>query len=356
MAKYENRKLINEHEQSEMRILVTGSAGFIGGYLVEELLKQDHTVIGVDNYSKYGKVEKSYDKNPNYEFHENDAKDVRLLKRLLVDCDHFIALAAMVGGITYCHEFAYDLLAENERITIAGFDAAIDAHQKHRLKKITFLSSSMVYESTTVFPTPESAARSSAPPQSTYGFQKLACEYFAQGAREQYQLPYTIIRPFNCVGTGEGKAMTGKEVESGNVKLAMSHVVPDLAIKILRGQDPLHILGDGKQVRHYIYGADLAKGIIAATFSDKALNEDYNISSARSTTVLELAEMIWQRIHPNKSFKYVSDPALQHDITKVAPDVSKAKKHLGYEATTSLEEMLDEVVPWIVKQVEIGAL
>ncbi len=339
-----------------MKILVTGSAGFIGGYLVEELLKLGHTVVGVDNYSKYGKVEKSYDNHPNYEFHEADAKDVNLMKKLMADCDHFIGLAAMIGGITYFHEYAYDLLAENERITAAGFDAAIDAHKNHKLKKITVLSSSMVYESATVFPSPETAARTSPPPLSTYGFQKLACEYFAQGAFEQYQLPYTIIRPFNCVGTGEGRAKTGKEVMSGNVKLAMSHVVPDLVQKILKDQDPLHILGEGNQVRHYTYGGDLAKGMVAAVFSDKATNEDFNISTNRSTSVLELAEIIWKKLKPDKPFKYVSDPAFEYDVQKRVPDTTKAKKILGYETTTSLEVMLDEVIPWIKKQVELGTL
>ena len=70
------------------------------------------------------------------------------------------------------------------------------------------------------------------------------------------------MRPFNCVGIGESRALGDVEIESGNVKLAMSHVVPDLVQKVLKGQDPLHILGDGDQVRHYTYGGDLARGIV----------------------------------------------------------------------------------------------
>ena len=151
------------------------------------------------------------------------------------------------------------------------------------------LSSSMVYESATVFPTPEGAQASSPPPVSTYGFQKLASEYFAKGAWEQYQLPYTILRPFNCVGIGERRAVRDTEVMSGNVKLALSHVVPDLVLKVLRGQDPLHILGEGDQVRCYTYGGDLAHGIRLAMESEAAVNEDFNLSTPVSTTVLELA-------------------------------------------------------------------
>ncbi len=141
----------------------------------------------------------------------------------------------MIGGISYFHEFAYDLLAENERITAAAFDAAIRAHKHARLQKITVVSSSMVFENTTEFPTPEGAQRRCPPPGSTYGFQKLATEYFAQGAWEQYKLPYTIARPFNCVGVGEKRALMDRDIMSGNVKLAMSHVVPDLAQKVSEG-------------------------------------------------------------------------------------------------------------------------
>ena len=151
----------------------------------------------------------------------------------------------------------------------------------------------MVFESTDVFPTPEGAELSSPPPQSTYGFQKLATEFYARGAFEQYGLPYTVVRPFNCVGVGERRALRDVDVMSGNVKLAMSHVVPDLVLKVLKGQDPLHLLGDGSQVRHYTYGGDLARGIRLAMESDRAINEDFNLSTPASTTVEELACAIW---------------------------------------------------------------
>jgi len=339
-----------------MKCLVTGANGFIAGYLVEELLREGWEVVGVDNFSKYGRVSKSYDEHPKFRLVEGDVKDARLMNGLAESCDHFVAGAAMIGGISYFHKYAYDLIAENERITAASFDAAIHGHRKGKLKKVTVLSSSMVFESTEVFPTPEGAQLTSPPPKSTYGFQKLATEYFAKGAHEQYGLPYTIVRPFNCVGIGEGRALGEHEVFSGNVKLAMSHVVPDLVQKVLKGQDPLHILGDGKQVRHYTYGGDLARGIRMCIEHPKALNEDFNISTAQSTTVLELAEMIWRRINPGKPFRTVSDEPFEHDVQLRVPDVSKARRVLGYEATTPLETILDEVIPWVTEQVMAGRI
>lgn len=339
-----------------MKILVTGSAGFVAGYLVEELLNRGHKVVGIDNFYKYGKTEKSYDNHLNYTFVNGDAKDISLMKNLVEDCDQVVALAAIIGGISLFHEFAYDLLAENERIISSTFDAALWAFKNRKLKKINVLSSSMVFENTTTYPTPEGEQLRCPPPLSTYGFQKLACEYFVKGAWEQYKLPYTIIRPFNCVGIGEKRALCDKEVLSGNIKLAMSHVVPDLVQKILKGQDPLHILGKGNQIRHYTYGGDLAEGIRLCIESAKAINEDFNISTQRSTTVLELSHLIWEKINGDKPFRYVSDPPFTYDVQKRVPDVQKARRILGFEAKTNLDTALDEVIPWIRKQIEIGGI
>jgi UDP-glucose 4-epimerase len=341
------------------QVLVSGSAGFIGGYVVEELLERGYAVVGVDNFSKYGKVKKSYDDNPNYRLVEGDARDTELMTRLLEDCDHFIAGAAMIGGISYFHTYAYDLLATNERIIAASCDAAIKAHDggKGRLKKVTYLSSSMVFEGATEWPSYEGQQRECPPPLSSYGFQKLAVEYFAIAAWDQYKLPYTIARPFNCVGIGESRALGDEEILSGNVKLAMSHVVPDLVQKVLKGQDPLHILGSGDQIRHYTYGGDLAAGVVTAMEHPEAANEDFNLSTAEGTTVRELAEVIWRKINgPDVPLRLIHDDPFEYDVQKRVPATDKAKRMLGFEAATSLDTMLDEVIPWIDQAVKAGTI
>src|SRR6266566_5057380 len=308
-----------------MKVLVTGAAGFICGYLIREFLQADYDIIGLDNFCKYGPLKKSYDGHPRYTFVQGDAKDSELMRDLLADCDHF--------------------------------DAAIHAHKHGRLQKITVMSSSMVFENTTEFPTPEGADCRIPPPRSTYGFQKLATEYFARGAWEQYGLPYSIVRPFNCVGIGEKRALRDRDIASGNVTLAMSHVVPDLVQKILKGQDPLHILGSGNQARHYTYGGDLAKGIRLCLEHAAALNQDFNLSTPVRTTVLELAQMIWRKIHGDrKPFRYVSDPPYEHDVQERSPRIEKAAMLLGFNAITTLSEILDEVIPWIAEAVEVGQI
>ncbi len=338
------------------KVLMTGSSGFIGGYVVEDLLSRGHEVVGIDNLSKYGRVLRSYDDDAKYTFVEGDAQDVDLLTELLMDCDHMIAGAALIGGIAYFHQFAYDLIAQNERIMASTCDAAIAAHREGKLQKVTYMSSSMVYESTEHWPSVEGDQRKVPPPLSSYGFQKLAVEYFAIAAWDQYKLPYTIVRPFNCVGIGEVRALGESEVSSGNVKLALSHVVPDLVQKIVKGQDPLHILGEGNQIRHYTYGADLARGIVTAMEHPAAHNEDFNLSTAESTTVLALAEKIWAKLRPGVPFRYVSDDPFEYDVQKRVPSTEKAKEVLGYEATTSLDEMLDVVIPWIAQAADDGLI
>jgi UDP-glucose 4-epimerase len=340
-----------------VKALLTGAAGFIGGYLVEELLAAGWEVVGLDNFSKYGPIKQRSEGHPRYTLIRGDAKDTGLVRELLADCDHLVSLAAMIGGISYFHELAFDLLAENERITASTFEAAIDAFKHARLQKVTVISSSMVFENATRFPSQEGDQRSCPPPASTYGFQKLAVEYFCKGAHEQYGLPYTIVRPFNCVGIGERRAVSDKEILSGNIRLAMSHVVPDLVQKVLKGQDPLHILGDGQQVRCYTYGGDIARGIKVCVEHEAALNEDFNISIAQPTSVMELAAQIWAKVHgPDVTLRTVSDSPYQYDVRFRLPSVEKAKRLLGYEATTGLGGVLDEVIPWIDEQIKLGAI
>jgi UDP-glucose 4-epimerase len=337
------------------KVLVTGSSGFIGGYIVEELLSKGHEVVGIDNYSKYGPVKKSYDDNPNYRLVVGDVEDTMLMTELLSDVDHFIAGAALIGGISYFHTYAYDLIAQNERIIASSVDAALAAHKLGRLKKVTYMSSSMVFESTDRWPSKEGDERLIPPPLSSYGFQKLAVEYFARAAWDQYKLPYTILRPFNCVGIGESRALGDVEIESGNVKLAMSHVVPDLVQKVLKGQNPLHILGEGDQVRHYTYGGDLARGVVLSLDHPDAVNNDFNLSTADGHSVKQLAEIIWRKINgPDVPLALTMDEGFEYDVQKRVPDTSKARDVLGFEATTKLEDMLDEVIPWIKNAIAEG--
>ena len=342
-----------------MKILVTGAAGFIGGYLVEELLTLGHEVVGLDNFSKYGEVRHASQANSRYRLVRGDAKDVMLLRELLVDCDQLVAGAAMIGGISYFHQLAYDLLAENET------DHGRDVRRRNlgcehaRLQKITVLSSSMVFENATHFPTGEEELQTCPPPSSTYGFQKLAVEYFAKGAHEQYGLPYTILRPFNCVGIGERRVC---ETRKSCPATCAWHSATSCRISYKRCSKVkiLCTFSAMEDRSGTTPTAEICAGIAMAIFDQRAIDEDFNLSTAVSTTVLELAELIWEKVHRQraevKRFRYVSDPPFAHDVQRRTPDVSKAKELLGFEATTTLSEVLDEVIPWIDGEIKAGRI
>ena len=297
--------------------------------------------------------------HPNFHFIEHDAKDTEKLKEILIGnkINVFVCGAAIIGGISMFHELSYFLLRENELITAAAFDSCLFAQKNSTdFERIVVISSSMVFESTTSWPSKENEVRTIPPPLSTYGFQKLATEYWAQGAWEQYKLPYTIIRPFNAIGVGEKRAQIESECYSGNIKLAMSHVVPDIVQKILKGQYPVHILGSGDQIRHYTYAGDLANGFYECILNPNALNNDFNISTAVGHSVLDLVKVIWNKINPEKEFQYICDDPFTYDVQRRVPDVTKIKELLNVECNTKLEDALDEIIPWIKAQIEIGGI
>ena len=102
--------------------------------------------------------------------------------------------------------------------------------------------------------------------------------------------------------------------------------------------------------------SSLAEGIRTAIEHPKALNEDFNISTEVSTTVKELAEVIWKKMKGEAPLKLVHDEPYIHDVQMRVPDCSKAKELLGYEAKTSLNDLLDKVIPWVREQVKFGTI
>ena len=351
--------------QSKMKtIAVTGSQGFICGYLCKELLSNGYRVIGYDNYSKYGRVARAHDNHPNFKLVEFDlAKSTPDFEYFAPD--YIILGAALIGGIATFHKYAFDLIMQNELIMANSYKSILN--MDYVPERVVTISSSMVFEgadieadklsdiydkdmldrvcNNIIWPTHESYVKTFPPPQSTYGAQKLMTEYWARGAWEQYKIPYTIVRPFNCVGLGELASTFDAKVMSGNVKLLMSHVLPDLVHKCLSGQKPLRVLGDGNQIRCYTHGKDIARGIRLAMESPAGINNDYNISTPRATTVKELAELVWKEVHGTlDEFALESDEPFFYDVQKRVPYVGKAEDQLGFKAEVSLEESVSELV------------
>ena len=220
------------------------------------------------------------------------------------------------------------------------------------------MSSSMVFESADSWPSYEGQEREIPPPISSYGFQKLAVEYFARAAHAPVRAAVHDRAAVQLRRHRRDARPADVEVLSGNVKLAMSHVVPDLVQKIVKGQDPLHILGDGNQMRHYTYGGDLAKGIVTAMEHPDALNDDFNLSTARvDHGARARREHLAPAQGPDVPFRYVARRRRSSTTCRSGSRPSRRPSDvLGFEATTTLDEMLDEVMPWVVDAIDNGLI
>ena len=316
---------------AKAKFLVTGGAGFIGSQIVRQLLSKGHYVRVADNLSKKDAL---IDKRA--EFINADLTDYQITKKVFVGIDICINAAAKIGGIGYFHKYPATILSENNKIYSSTFEAAVKA----KIKRMVYISSSMVFESATNFPSKENDIVKIPPPVTAYGFSKLTGEWYCRAFWEQYKLPFSICRPFNAYGVNEYP-----EKEPG-----YAHVIPDLIRKILDGQYPLELLGDGEQTRCFTHVSDVADGIITVSLSAKAKNEDFNVGTDEEIKMVSLAKKIWQLMSPKKPFKVKLVTGFKFDIKRRVPDVSKTKKMLNWKPKVKFNEGLLEVIEWLKKE------
>ena len=312
------------------RVLVTGGAGTIGSAVVRRLLRDQEWTVRVSDERPVpiwmeGQVE----------VHAADLRDPASAHEAAAGCSHVIHLAAIVGGIANFHKLPYTLTETNNALTGAVVRAALE----HDAERLLYVSSSMVFERATRFPTPEEHLEECPAPRSAYGFSKLSGEVYTRAAHDEHGLRYTICRPFNAYGPGE-------RPEPGEPGIA--HAVPDLIAKSLAHQHPLQIFGSGLQTRTLTHVDDIADGLVTALASPAGENEDFNISASEELTVAAIAERIWAACGNDPSelqFEHV--PSFEVDVQRRWPSVEKARRVLGWEAQVKLEDGLAETVAWL---------
>jgi len=275
------------------------------------------------------------------EIHAGDLRDHDVAQAAVGGCSHVIHLAAIVGGIANFHKLPFTLTEANNALTGAILSAAVSQDAERFL----YVSSSMVFERATQFPTTEDHLLDCPPPRSAYGFSKLAGEVYARAAQSEHGLTYTICRPFNAYGPGELPVAD----EPG-----IAHAVPDLIAKALDCQRPLQIFGSGEQTRTLTHVDDIADGIVTALGAPAAANQDFNISAARELTVAEIAALIWQACgNDPDQLELEHLESFEVDVQRRWPSVEKAKRMLGWEARIGLEDGLAQTVEWLAaRQVE----
>ena len=311
------------------RVLVTGGAGTIGAAVVRRLLREGSWDVRVSDHREA----------PSWmtdacEVHTADLRVLDQARAAADGCTHVIHLAAIVGGIGNFHKLPHTLLEVNSALYNGVFRAALE----EEVERLVYVSSSMVFENATEFPTTEEHVHECPTPRSAYGFSKLAGEVYCRALHDEHGLRSTICRPFNAYGPGELP-----DPEPG-----IAHAVPDLIKKVLSGQRPLEIFGSGAQTRTLTHVDDIADGIVTAMAHPAGENEDFNISASDERTVAEIAELIWEVSGRDPAdFELKHLPSFEVDVQRRWPSVEKAKRQLGWEAQIDLREGLRGTVAWL---------
>jgi UDP-glucose 4-epimerase len=321
------------------RVLVTGGAGTIGSAVVRRLMRDPEWEIRVSDHREAPTWMRE-----SAEIHTADLRELEQAEAAMEGCTHVVHLAAIVGGIANFHKLPFTLTEVNNALTGALVHAAID----RGVDRFVYVSSSMVFERATEFPTTEAHLLSCPTPRSAYGFSKLAGEVYTRAAHDQHGLRYTICRPFNAYGPGE---LPDRD-EPG-----IAHAVPDLIAKTLSGQDPLEIFGSGEQTRTLTHIDDIADGIVTAMGSPAGENEDFNISASEEHTVSEIAALIWEACGNDPAelrFRHLE--SFEVDVQRRWPSVEKARQKLGWEARVDLRDGIKHTADWLREQTAGAAL
>jgi nucleoside-diphosphate-sugar epimerase len=319
------------------RVLVTGGAGTIGAAVVRRLLRDPDWEVRVSDQRPAPQWMRE-----GCEVHTGDLRSHQEARAAAKGCTHVIHLAAIVGGIANFHRLPYTLTEVNNAL----YNAVIGAALEVKVERFTYVSSSMVFERATQFPTREDHLPDCPVPQSAYGFSKLTGEVYCRAACEEHGLTYTICRPFNAYGPGELP-----DAEPG-----IAHAVPDLLRKSLARLRPLPIFGTGEHTRTLTHVDDIADGIVSAMAHPTAAGEDFNISAREELTVAEIARLCWEAAGNDPAELELEHlPSFPVDVVRRWPSVEKAERLLGWKARIGVQEGIAATAAWLRTQEGAGA-
>ena len=305
-----------------MRILITGGAGFIGSHLVEKLVNNDHKVTIIDNFSS-GCIENIKNLDVNIIYHNI------IDKLTLSGFDQIYHLASLASPIYYQKNPVETALSNS----IGTYNLLTEA-QKHK-SRILFASTSEIYGNPLQHPQKEEYLGNVNPigVRACYDESKRLGETLMIDFHREYGVETRIARIFNTYGP--------------KMNLNDGRVIPNFIKQALKNE-PITIYGDGKQTRSFCYISDTIEGLI------KLMNSDYigpiNIGNPNEITILKLAEKIIELTNSKSEIVFKELPV--DDPVRRCPDITKAKKILGWEPKISLEEGLIKTIEWFKKILE----
>ncbi len=302
-------------------VLVTGGAGFIGSHLVERLIKDDHHVRVLDNFSTGRRENLAHlSKEPKLSVCEGDVADHNIVEEALAGIDwvfHLAALADIVPSIV--NPLAY------YRANVSGTATLVEGARKAGIKRFIYTASSSCYGIPDIYPTPETAAIQ---PQYPYALTKYLGEQLVMHWARTYRLPVVSLRLFNVYGP---RART-----SGTYGAVFGVF---LAQKLQ--QKPLTVVGDGTQTRDFTFVTDVVEAFVKAAESDCS-QEMFNIGSGGTYSINQLVELL------GGTAVYIPKRPGEPDCTFA--DTKKAQNILGWMPTISLEDgvnvMLEQISAW----------
>ncbi len=313
-------------------ILVTGGAGFIGSYVIEELIPlKPKKIIIIDNLIRGGYPNmKNFLNNDLVEFHEGDLRDLDLLEKCITGTDYVFHMAAL--RINSC--------AANPR---EGFEVMLKStfeiaslSVKHKVKKVIYSSSASVYGLAQHFPTPETDNPYNN--QTFYGAAKMWGEQLFRSFKFMYGLDYVALRYFNAYGPRMDT--DGKYTE---VMIKWLDCIRD-------EKNPL-IYGDGSTTMDFVYVKDIAKSNIAALQAD-VTDEAFNIGNCEETSLKELLAVLLKVNNSNLTPEFRSENSI-NPVSRRLADISKAQELLKFTPTISLEQGMKELSEWYFEKNKI---
>jgi GDP-L-fucose synthase len=308
------------------RVLVTGGNGFIGSFVVEQLLAQGARVRSTASHeqTRYRFLDAVASE---IEVCVGDLADPEIAARAVKDQDVVLHLAAHVGGIAYNRAHPATLFQKN----MTAFLSVIEAARLASVHKFLVTSSACVYPRHVSIPTPESEGFLEQPEVTNagYGWSKRMQEYLALAYAEEHGFPVVTARPYNAYGPRD------------DFDPVTSHVIAGLIHKIeqahLHHEDHIVVWGDGSASRSFLYVEDFARGLL--TVAEKAQSpEAYNLGAPEEITMGELAQILIRL--SGYDLKMVYDTSKPNGQPRRSCDSSRAQNELNYQTQISLEEGL----------------
>ncbi|MDP4212847.1 MAG: NAD-dependent epimerase/dehydratase family protein [Bacteroidota bacterium] len=313
-------------------ILVTGGAGFIGSYVIEELIPlKPKKIIIIDNLIRGSRANmKSFLDNPVVEFHEGDIRDLVLLEKCIAGTDYIFHMAALrINACAANPRDGFDVMLKST-FEVASLSA------KHKVKKIIYSSSASVYGLAQHFPTPETDNPYNN--QTFYGAAKMWGEQLFRSFKFMYGLDYVALRYFNAYGPRMDT--DGKYTE---VMIKWLDCIRD-------GKTPL-IFGDGSTTMDFVYVRDIAKANVAALQAE-VTDEAFNIGNCEETSLKGLLDVLLKVNHSTLSPEFRAENSI-NPVSRRLADISKAKKLLDFSPTVSLEKGMKELTEWYFEKIKI---